>query len=213
MSVYTSFLQTIGRESSHIAPVVASVESPVVPTKVNWGDKSAHSPPGEGGKVYQADGPLARPPPSNLAIGGLAVRKALIVAVLGGYCLALLDLTLLRFPQFTISPNWTPFETISHYLHIGGWEMAKNLLGNIIVFMPLGFLLPCLDGELRSAVLVTIFALSVSLLIESLQYVSGQRVADVDDVLLNTLGGFLGYVAFAAIGRTRLAGALARAES
>lgn len=140
------------------------------------------------------------------------MRKTLIATVLGGYCLALLDLTLLRFPQLTVPPNWVPFDTIAHYWRVGGWEMVKNLLGNVVVFMPLGFLLPSLHGELRSVTLVTTFALCVSLLIELLQYLSGQRVADVDDLLLNTLGGFLGYVAFAAIGRARPAGALARAE-
>lgn len=140
------------------------------------------------------------------------MRKALIAMVLGGYVLVLLDLTLLRFPQLAAPPNWTPFGTVAQYLRIGGWEMVKNLLGNVVVFMPLGFLLPLLHGELRSAVLVTAFALGVSLLIESLQYASGQRVADVDDVLLNTLGGFLGYVTLVAVGRGRPAGMIAHTQ-
>ncbi len=37
------------------------------------------------------------------------------------------------------------------------------------------------------------WGLGVSLLIEVLQGISGRRVADVDDVILNTLGGLMGY--------------------
>ena len=39
-----------------------------------------------------------------------------------------------------------------------------------------------------------LFCLCLSAMIEVGQYVSGRRVADVDDLILNTLGGLLGYL-------------------
>jgi len=41
------------------------------------------------------------------------------------------------------------------------------------------------------------FGLSLSLAIEGGQYLSGRRVTDVDDLILNTLGSLLGYVSVA----------------
>ena len=38
-----------------------------------------------------------------------------------------------------------------------------------------------------------LFGLSLSLAIEGGQYLSGRRVTDVDDLILNTLGTLLGY--------------------
>ena len=42
---------------------------------------------------------------------------------------------------------------------------------------------------------VAVFSLSISFVIEVGQYISGRRVPDVDDLILNTLGGMLGYLA------------------
>jgi glycopeptide antibiotics resistance protein len=121
----------------------------------------------------------------------------MVAGLLAGYLLFLLDVTLLRFPQPGPPPNWIPLATISHYGRVGGWELVRNVLGNIVLFAPLGLLVPALHAELRSAPLVIAFALCVSVAIELLQYSSGQRVADVDDVLLNTVGGVAGYIMFA----------------
>jgi glycopeptide antibiotics resistance protein len=140
------------------------------------------------------------------------VRRTIVTSALVAYLLVLLDLTLRRFPQPGAPANLLPLGTIAHYLDVGGWEMVKNLGGNVAAFVPLGLLLPAWNRAFRSTGLVTAFALAVSVLIELLQYLSGQRIADVDDVLLNTLGGWIGYLAFTAstlcdtrCGRTRSA--------
>lgn len=138
------------------------------------------------------------------------MRRSLLTALFGGYVLVLLDLTLLRFPQPGAFPNFVPFGTIGHYLHIGGREMWLNVVGNLAAFVPLGLLLPMFRDEWRSLPCAGAFSLAVSLLIESLQYISGQRVADVDDLLLNTLGGILGYLAFAVLRRVFSAPALSQ---
>jgi len=70
-----------------------------------------------------------------------------------------------------------------------------NAGGNVALFFPLGFLLPLIvrDLRFRRAMLIAI-ALSIS--IEVLQYFSrawgSYRTADVNDVILNTVGAFLG---------------------
>ncbi len=69
-----------------------------------------------------------------------------------------------------------------------------NTFGNILLFIPMGILLPILIAKRIK------FSLSViplfSLTIETLQYFTQLGVFDVDDIILNTLGGYLGFLIF-----------------
>jgi glycopeptide antibiotics resistance protein len=139
-----------------------------------------------------------------------AMRKIAIAALLGGYLVVLLDLTLVRYPQSRPPANWVPLGTIGPYCAVGGWELVRNVAGNVALFAPLGVLLPAWHAALRRGWRVVALALGVSLAIELAQYASGRRVADVDDVLLNTAGAALGCLAFAAARRARRGVVLAR---
>ena len=121
------------------------------------------------------------------------MRKTIASVLLAFYMLVLFDLTLRRFHQPGTALNLWPFATISHYLSIGGRAMMVNILGNVAAFLPLGFLLPSFVKGRGAALRVALISLALSLLVESLQYLSGRRTADVDDLILNTLGGLLGY--------------------
>jgi glycopeptide antibiotics resistance protein len=100
-----------------------------------------------------------------------------------------------------------PFGSITEILLAGGWEMVVNIPGNLAVFFPLGFLLPLLGKIRLSSTRIALVSGLVSLLIEVLQYFSRRRIADVDDILLNTAGGLLGYLAF--LGMRRVVSAIA----
>lgn len=76
-----------------------------------------------------------------------------------------------------------------------------NLFGNIALFVPLGLFLGLLVGCRLPAVLF--YALSVSLALESAQLLLAMGSFDVDDLILNTLGGALGYGLFASMGLVR----------
>lgn len=76
----------------------------------------------------------------------------------------------------------------------------RNAAGNVAMFVPLGFVLGLLGLVFRSGrdtvLRVLAICFTVSLSIETLQFVfpSG-RVPDVDDVILNTAGSFIGAIA------------------
>src|SRR5262249_3492490 len=93
----------------------------------------------------------------------------------------------------------TPGRTIAAFVSAGGWPMVVNVLGNVAAFMPLGLLWPILRRGRTSACSVAGLSAGVSLLIETLQFATARRVADVDDVVLNTLGGLLGYTVYRAV--------------
>jgi glycopeptide antibiotics resistance protein len=73
----------------------------------------------------------------------------------------------------------------------------KNLVGNVILFVPLGILSPLVSEKFCSLKRLLIFASGLSLCIESIQFFSGFfgnfRYVDIDDILLNTLGACLGF--------------------
>lgn len=68
----------------------------------------------------------------------------------------------------------------------------KNTILNIILFMPLGFLLPAVWKEYRSFKWVTLSGFALSLMIEVLQIFTF-RLTDIDDLITNTLGTAAGY--------------------
>ncbi|MGM0213233.1 VanZ family protein [Enterococcus sp. AZ109] len=64
---------------------------------------------------------------------------------------------------------------------------------NAFMFMPLGFLLPYIWNRFRRWLPVVLLAVSFSLTIEILQLFN-RRVSDVEDLMMNTLGAFLGFL-------------------
>lgn len=67
----------------------------------------------------------------------------------------------------------------------------ENLAGNILLFMPMGFLLKALNNE-KSTRQIVLTCVVISISIELLQLLFKIGVCDIDDVLLNTLGAYFG---------------------
>lgn len=94
-------------------------------------------------------------------------------------------------------PNFVPFRTILPYLlgHKGLIIAGINLIGNIALLVPIGFLAPFINQKLNSKSSLFIAIIS-GLTIEMMQVVLGVGIFDIDDILLNALGVMIGYWAF-----------------
>lgn len=94
--------------------------------------------------------------------------------------------------------NFTPFKTIAYYLsgHASTPTAVRNIGGNIFLFSPLGLLLPFILPRIKRVGQITAIALGTSLFLELVQLLTGLGGFDVDDLLLNVLGGILGVLAF-----------------
>jgi len=79
---------------------------------------------------------------------------------------------------------------------LGFKAVFLNLFGNVVGFIPLGLLLPILFPKVKNIVLVMISTFMISLCFEVFQLVFKVGCFDVDDLLLNTVGGFVGYIIF-----------------
>lgn len=89
-----------------------------------------------------------------------------------------------------------PFEGMIEMLQGGiTTHSVINIVGNIVMFMPIGFLIPLLWDKLNSFKNVVLFGFATSLLIELTQLFL-IRGTDIDDLILNTVGAVLGYLVF-----------------
>ncbi len=93
-------------------------------------------------------------------------------------------------------PELVPFKGILFELSRAPLETLVELLGNVLLFAPLGFLLPLLFPAVRRWWQTLAVGAGVSLAIELYQLTwPGVRKADVNDVLMNAVGALLGLVA------------------
>ena len=96
------------------------------------------------------------------------------------------------------SHNFIPFKTITYYLFLANDInlniRVENLAGNIIGFIPFGFILPLLSNKFHSLKKIMIATFCLSLTFELLQLIFKFGSFDVDDLILNTLGGIIGYL-------------------
>jgi glycopeptide antibiotics resistance protein len=67
-----------------------------------------------------------------------------------------------------------------------------NVLGNIIMFMPFGFL-GIVFPKLNDLKTLIINFVSAIIIVESLQYFTRLGVFDIDDIILNTVGVAIGF--------------------
>lgn len=87
--------------------------------------------------------------------------------------------------------EWIPFVYLYHLIEINYWSYFIYLfVGNIVWFVPLGCYFRCIKRSFWQAVTV---GLVLSVVIETMQFVLGSGVTEVEDVILNTGGSMIGY--------------------
>ena len=89
------------------------------------------------------------------------------------------------------SINWKALWYLADYEYL--WEMKVNIIGNIAMFIPIGIIWPAVFWELDTHMKVIAAGVGFSLLIEMIQIPLYNRVTDVDDLILNSLGFLIGY--------------------
>ena len=87
-----------------------------------------------------------------------------------------------------------PFRTIKSYIKYSGFlHSLINILGNVLIFLPLGYIIPIIYNRYKNFTQFIYLTISISIFIEFIQFFIGRSV-DIDDLILNTLGGILGYL-------------------
>ena len=97
--------------------------------------------------------------------------------------------------------NLLPLVYITDYEAL--WEMKVNLIGNTAMFIPVGIIWPSVFRKLDTHRKVIAAGVGFSLFIEILQLPFYDRVTDIDDLILNSLGFLLGYGIFLLVKKMR----------
>ena len=96
--------------------------------------------------------------------------------------------------------NLIPFVEIKRFWkyreQLGAFALFTNIFGNILGFVPFGFILPVILPRFRNGFLIILSGFSVSLTVETIQLITKVGCFDVDDLILNTLGAAAGYLFF-----------------
>lgn len=138
-------------------------------------------------------------------------QRKLIRAILAVYILLIIRLVIFKYPWAELrqiaqswersvvlegldTANFTPCKTIRMYIrYYGRLNSFENLFGNVLIFIPFGYLLPKASDRLHS--LLAVFSVTLLFVtgIEVFQLFSAFGAFDVDDFILNCLGAILGY--------------------
>lgn len=108
----------------------------------------------------------------------------------------LLYYLLLSTENASYGVNIIPFKEITRY-HIGSKLFFYNVIGNIILFIPFGYIVSDYLHAKKTThiLLVTVI---ISLTAELIQYRIG-RAFDIDDIILNVAGGTIGFMIYISI--------------
>lgn len=108
--------------------------------------------------------------------------------------------TFLAYAQSNV--NLQPFKTIRNYLYVAvrttQWGMLRhiiiNLLGNVMMFVPLGFFLPLNWQRFRPFWKLLLWVIGIIAMVELVQLVTMLGSLDVDDLILNVVGASIGFL-------------------
>ena len=129
-----------------------------------------------------------------------------LIIVFVTYLILLFSLTVFRdayFPWqlhlYTHRPlsviNWQPLvETLKLTRAASTLDFWYQSLGNVLWFVPMGFLYPLVRRRRVSWPHILIVVLCMSMGIETLQFFFNTGVSDIDDVIFNVIGGLVGFV-------------------
>jgi glycopeptide antibiotics resistance protein len=129
------------------------------------------------------------------------IRTAFLYGVFICYILLLIKILLLSrisHSEFR-SINLIPFYSIKEYIFSNSATIKKfafgNVVGNIVIFIPLGTYLSLFKSDKR-VITNLLFIFILSLFIEIIQWLLGIGASDIDDIILNCLGGLIGILGY-----------------
>ena len=129
----------------------------------------------------------------------LPIGRTALVAAFSAYTFAILYVTLLSRPAIFFTIELDPIASYRRAAnapaHLAAIEI-RNVLLNIVMFIPLGIFLPLATPRFRKFCTLLPAALIAALAIETTQLATRRGVFSVEDILHNTLGAALGLALF-----------------
>lgn len=105
------------------------------------------------------------------------------------------DIVSNRFGIFTPDGLKIPADEINYIPFYWISAGIRTYVENILLFVPLGFLLPCVQRKYEAMGKTVLYGFTLSFIIE-LSQLFNRRVTDIDDLIMNTVGTFIGVFLF-----------------
>jgi len=129
------------------------------------------------------------------------IETVFLYSVFICYLLLLMKILLLSrisYSEFR-SINLIPFSSIKEYIFSNSATIKEfafgNVVGNIVIFIPLGTYLSLFKNH-KSVKSTLLYIFMVSLFVEIIQGIFGIGASDIDDIILNSLGGLIGILGY-----------------
>lgn len=126
--------------------------------------------------------------------------KEIFVLLFILYVMCLFEIVTLQDQNYGLS-NYIPFKEIFRY-EVGSSLFVKNIIGNVLLFLPYGYFASEYIKS-KKAWPICLLTTLVTITIEFVQLNIG-RTFDIDDVILNTLGGLLGYLLYRLVEKVKV---------
>ena len=108
------------------------------------------------------------------------------------------DFSILQYAAMQM--NLVPFETIMLYIRamvretINPGIAVANLLGNFLLFMPMGVYLPFFFKKIRTLLDYVLYMIPILTMVELVQLLTKRGSFDIDDLILNLSGAMIGFL-------------------
>ena len=126
----------------------------------------------------------------------IEVKKLLLYGLSIGYIIVVLGATFMNRGQVYGVINLHLFSSYKEAYHLMKISLFRNLILNMLLFVPFGFLLPFYSDKLKKMYKVILIGFGFVLSIETFQYISRFGIFEIDDVFNNTIGVLIGYSMF-----------------
>ncbi|MDQ0193271.1 VanZ family protein [Paenibacillus wynnii] len=116
------------------------------------------------------------------------------------YLLIMIKLLFLRGRHFGdyYMFNLMPFRTINNYLihreHFPFHTWFENLIGNVVLFIPMGSFIPVLNRTYFKTLKFLAMSLTILFSVELIQMLTWVGSFDIDDIILNNFGALIGLI-------------------
>lgn len=139
------------------------------------------------------------------------IKKISISTILVLYIILVIFVEFVRIPvseylsywdYLKVHSNFFPFATITEYIRrlaadtINADTVYRNLIGNVVLFIPLGLIFPYFVEKCRKLLPCLMYSALTVAIVEVLQLLTRQGSFDVDDIILNTVGALIGFGVF-----------------
>ena len=120
------------------------------------------------------------------------IHKELLMFLFGIYIMCLFTVVTYQDVE-SYGNNFTPFKEMFRYT-LGSNLFIKNVIGNMVMFMPYGFF----TGYFLKINKVSVVLLLSMLVSTSIEVIQGyiDRVFDIDDIILNVIGSIIGFLIY-----------------